>query len=82
MPEIFRQYGFLFMFFSKEHEPIHIHVRGKNGDAKFCLAGDQFELYESHNIKLQDLKRIERAIKENTDIIIKRWEEYFRSDND
>ena len=70
------------MFFSKEHEPIHIHVRGKNGDAEFCLSGDHFELYESHNIKLQDLKRIERAIKENTDIIIKRWEEYFRSDND
>ncbi|MBQ7611023.1 MAG: DUF4160 domain-containing protein [Bacteroidales bacterium] len=21
------------MFFSKEHEPIHVHVRGHNGDA-------------------------------------------------
>ena len=82
MPEIFRQYGFLFMFFGKEHEPIHVHVRGKNGDAKFNLVGEKFELYEAHNIKMRDLKRIERAINENTDIIIKRWEEYFNSDND
>ena len=57
-------------------------MRGKNGDAKFNLVSDKFELYESHNIKMQDLKRIERAIKENIDIIIKRWEEYFNSDND
>lgn len=70
------------MFFSKEHKPIHIHVRGKDGDAIFNLVGDRFELYETRNIKMQDLKHIEKAIKENTDIIIKRWEEYFNSDND
>ena len=34
MPEIFRAYGFVFMFFSHEHEPIHVHVIGKGGDAK------------------------------------------------
>jgi hypothetical protein len=28
MHELFRQYGFVFMFFSKEHEPIYVHVRG------------------------------------------------------
>lgn len=32
MPELFRQYGFVFLFFSHEHEPIHVHVRGHNGD--------------------------------------------------
>lgn len=35
MPELFRQYGFVYLFFSKEHEPIHVHVRGHDGDAKF-----------------------------------------------
>lgn len=28
MPELFRSFGFIFMFFSREHEPIHVHVRG------------------------------------------------------
>ena len=34
MPELFRAHGFVFMFFSLEHAPIHVHVVGKDGDAK------------------------------------------------
>ena len=33
MPELFRMYGFLFMFFSHEHEPMHVHVIGNDGEA-------------------------------------------------
>ena len=32
-----------------------------------------------HNIKSNDLKRIERMIAENTDIIINRWYELFKT---
>ncbi len=32
-----------------------------------------------HNIKANDLKRIERMIAENTDIIINRWYELFKT---
>ena len=35
MPEIFRFFGFSFFFYSKEHEPLHIHVEGNGGMAKF-----------------------------------------------
>ncbi|MCQ2171825.1 MAG: DUF4160 domain-containing protein [Bacteroidales bacterium] len=31
MPEIFRFYGFSFFFYSREHEPIHVHVEGNGG---------------------------------------------------
>lgn len=37
MPEIFRAFGFTFLFFSHDHEPIHVHVIGKGGDAKLCV---------------------------------------------
>ena len=77
MPELFRFYGFVFMFFSLEHEPIHVHVVGKEGQAKFVFDGQEFALQESKNIKLNDLKRIAKVIKENKDIIINRWNEYF-----
>ncbi len=30
MPEIFRAFGFTFLFFSHDHEPIHVHVIGNN----------------------------------------------------
>lgn len=36
----------------------------------------------SHNIKANDLKRIERMITENTDIIINRWYELFSPDDE
>lgn len=77
MPELFRFYGFVFMLFSLEHEPIHIHVVGKEGQAKFVFDGQEFALQESKNVKLNDLKRIAKVIKENKDIIINRWNEYF-----
>lgn len=35
MPEVFRFFGFSFFFYSKEHEPLHIHVEGNGGMAKF-----------------------------------------------
>ncbi len=77
MPEIFRFYGFSFFFYSKEHEPIHIHVEGNNGMAKFDWDGEQFVLVEKHNIKAGDMKKIKFAIDENADIIISRWNEHF-----
>ncbi|MBQ9253462.1 MAG: DUF4160 domain-containing protein [Bacteroidales bacterium] len=77
MPELFRFYGFVFMFFSLEHDPIHVHVVGKDGQAKFVLENNEFVLQESNNIKLNDLKRISKVIQENKDIIINRWNEYF-----
>lgn len=56
MPEIFRFYGFSFFFYSREHEPLHIHVEGKGGMAKFDWDGGVFVLSEMHGIKPNDLK--------------------------
>ena len=58
MPEIFRFYGFSFFFYSKEHEPLHVHVEGKGGCAKFDLVDDEFVMVEKINIKANDLKNL------------------------
>jgi len=80
MPELFRHYGFIFLFFSHEHEPIHVHVRGNGGDAKYTWDGADFVREYAHQIKANDLKRIEQMISENKDIILKRWKEIFKTD--
>ncbi|MBP5487502.1 MAG: DUF4160 domain-containing protein [Bacteroidales bacterium] len=77
MPELFRMYGFLFMFFSHEHEPMHVHVIGNEGEAKFSWNGERFVLEKSRNVKRNDLRRITSVISNNSDIIIKRWIELF-----
>ena len=77
MPEIFRAFGFTFLFFSHDHEPIHVHVIGKGGDAKYEWNGTEFAFYEQHNIKANDLKKIKMMIDENSDLIIRHWNRYF-----
>lgn len=34
MPKIYEYFGFIFFFFSNEHEPIHVHVTMSDKDAK------------------------------------------------
>ncbi|MBQ6188344.1 MAG: DUF4160 domain-containing protein [Prevotella sp.] len=77
MPEIFRFFGFSFFFYSREHEPLHVHVEGKEGMAKFEWNGTEFIPVEKQGIKAGDYRRIKTVIDDNADIIIKRWNEYF-----
>ena len=79
MPEVFRFYGFSFFFYSKEHEPPHIHVEGNNGMAKFDWNGKEFVLNEKEGIKVNDMKKIKSVITENSDIILNRWNDYFNN---
>lgn len=82
MPEIFRAYGYSFMFFSHDHDPMHVHVIGNGGDAKYVWNGEEFALYEQHSIKANDLKRIKAMIDENSEIIKRHWIKYFGKESD
>lgn len=77
MPEVFRFFGFSFFFYSREHEPLHIHVEGNGGAAKFDWNGAEFVMKEQHGIKAGDMRKIKTVIDENADLIMDRWNEYF-----
>lgn len=88
MPEIFRFFGFSFFFYSREHAPIHVHVEGKNGYAKFEYDGERFHLRESHGIKAGDMKKkfnsslmIMRILlsQDGMNILINKWQEDYDS---
>lgn len=82
MPEVFRIYGFSFFFYSREHEPLHIHVEGHDGKAKYSLIDGEFVLENVYNIKKNDLKRIEAIINERKKHIINTWNKYFGKEYD
>jgi hypothetical protein len=82
MPEVFRLLGFSFFFYANDHTPIHIHVEGKGGIAKFIWDGEKFALMGSQNIKVSDMKSITEVIEENKDLIIKYWVRFFNSDKE
>lgn len=77
MPEIFRFFGYSFFFYSREHEPVHVHVEGNGGLAIFDLKDGEFVIRTIQNIKSGDKKRIIAVVNENADIIIKHWNKHF-----
>ena len=77
MPEIFRIFGMRFFFYSREHEPMHVHVKNSDGMAKFDITKDGIVLVKNEGIKTKDIKAAEMVLEENKELAIEKWNEYF-----
>ena len=77
MPEILRMFGMRFFFYSREHEPIHVHVKGADGKAKFDILPEGIVLVKNEGLKLKDIKAAEMVLEENKELAIEKWNEYF-----
>jgi hypothetical protein len=76
MPEILRELGFVFFFYSNEgQEPIHVHVRKAGGFAKFWI--EPVELDFAKGMKLTDIKLAEELIFKHLDVIKSKWNEVY-----
>jgi hypothetical protein len=68
------------MFYSDDHEPIHVHVvKGKGRikeKAKFQVV-PEVVLIENKGLSVSELKVAEGLIEENKRIIIDRWNKFF-----
>ena len=76
MPRIFEKDGYIFFFYSNDHEPIHVHVRKGNGEAVFIVE-DDIVLRESEGLKIVELAKAEFLAKANRELIIRTWHEHF-----
>ncbi len=77
MPEILRMFGMRFFFYSREHEPIHVHVKGADGRAKFEILPEGIVLVKNEGLKPKDIKAAEMVLEENKELAIEKWNEYF-----
>jgi hypothetical protein len=74
MPEIFRELGFVFFFYSNEgSEPLHVHVRKAGGFAKYWI--EPVELDFSQGMKVQDLNTAEQLIYSHIELVKTKWYE-------
>ena len=64
------------LFYSNDHEPIHVHVRKGNGEAVF-LVEDEVFLRESEGLKVAELAKAESLAEVNRELIIRSCHEYF-----
>jgi hypothetical protein len=81
MPVIFRHKGYRFFFFSNEGiplEPCHIHVRKGGAVAKFWIV-PEVRLAEAYDMSSAELRKLLYVIKQNQELIKRKWNEYFGS---
>ena len=76
VPRIFEKDGYIFFFYSNDHEPIHVHVRKGNGEAVFLVENEVF-LRESEGLKVAELAKAESLAEANRELIIRSWHEHF-----
>ncbi|MBR6196541.1 MAG: DUF4160 domain-containing protein [Bacteroidaceae bacterium] len=70
MPEILRIFGLRFYFYSREHEPIHVHVKNADGKAKFDILPEGVKLVYNQGMKNKDIKCAEMVLEENKELAI------------
>ncbi|MDR0668071.1 MAG: DUF4160 domain-containing protein [Prevotellaceae bacterium] len=78
MPTIFIFFGLRFVFFSNDHEPIHVHViRGKTTELAVFQVLPDVKLLKNTGIASHELKMAEAIIEENKEVIIEAWNTFF-----
>ena len=76
MPTIFTLFGLRFMFYSDDHEPVHVHICNSGREAKYNV--QPMMMVYNHGFKKHELSLIESILEENTDVILDRWQEFFK----
>lgn len=77
MPTIFIIFGFRFLFYSNDHNPIHVHIMKDGHEAKYNV--DPIQQVYNYGYKKNEISLIESLIEENREVIIERWTEYFKN---
>ena len=79
MPEVFRERGFRFFFYSNEgepREPVHIHVERDRCEAKFWLRPEVL-LACNDGYDARTLRLLYSMVEANRGLIERRWHEHF-----
>jgi hypothetical protein len=79
MPEVFRERGFRFFFYSDEgspKEPVHIHVVRDHAEAKFWLNPTVRVAYNK-GYDARTMRELQRSVEANRSRIVRAWNEHF-----
>ena len=85
MPKIFEYFGFIFYFFSNEHEPIHVHVKHSGTEGVFDLIIENGELKDIVRREKQGAKPLDNKdekvavefINKYWQRIVEKWIDFF-----
>lgn len=73
MPTILDLFGLLFLIYTRDHQPPHVHVRSQDGEAKFKVTLEEVTLIENRKLKPKDLKLAESILEANKKYVVEQW---------
>jgi hypothetical protein len=76
MPTVLVLFGLRFYYWSREHEPVHVHVKRGESEARFDLEPEVL-LTENYGLNMHDLSLAERIIRDNREYMIEHWRLFF-----
>ena len=85
MPKLYEYFGLLILFYSNEHEPIHVHGRhqGKESKAEIIFEQGKFKEVRITTVKgklplnSKDEKRFKKLVEFYRDDIVRKWVDFF-----
>ncbi len=85
MPKLFEYFGLVISFFSREHEPIHVHGRYQDREMKAEIYIDRGEIVEilirpvpkKKPLQEPQLSDFENVVRRHAQDIVRKWADYF-----
>jgi hypothetical protein len=85
MPKLYEYFGLIFLFYSQEHEPIHVHgkFQDKESKAEIIFENGKFkeilitDVTGKEPLDTQNLRKFKRIVELYRDDIIRKWIDFF-----
>jgi len=85
MPKLYEYFGLLILFYSNEHEPIHVHCKfqGKESKAEIIYKDGKFkevilsDVNGKEPLDLQNLKKFKKLVEAYREDIVRKWIDFF-----
>ncbi len=85
MPKLYEYFGLIILFYSQEHEPIHVHgkYQGKESKAEIRFENGKFaeivikDVPGKEPLNIQNLRKFKKIVEIYRDDIVRKWIDYF-----
>ena len=85
MPKLYDYFGLVILFYSLEHEPIHVHCKfqGKESKAELIFENGKFvevrisSVYGKDPLDNNNLKKFKKLVEVYRDDIVRKWVDFF-----
>lgn len=85
MPKLYEYFGLIFLFYSNEHEPIHVHGKFQDTESKAEIVFENGKFKEiiikevlgKKPLDAQNVKEFKKVVELYRDDIIRKWIDFF-----